>query len=51
MKMARFEEIESNKIDKYGVKWYMSALSKVSEDNGEEYLAVYLHAEHHFLRK
>lgn len=38
----------SNKTDKYGVKWSMSAYSYVSKENGEEYLGVGLYAEHNF---
>lgn len=37
----------SNVTDKYGVKWSVSARSLVCDD-GEEYLAVSLHAEHNF---
>ena len=53
MKMNTYEDNHSNGIDEYGVKWSITASSEVDdeEEGGEEYLYVYLHAEHHFKSK
>ena len=49
--MVNFVYTKSNQIDNYGVKWHLSARSNVDKDDGEEYLNIYLHAEHHFESK
>ena len=47
-KIDNLVDYKSNETDKYGVKWFVSAFSYVSENDGEEYLGIYLHAEHQF---
>lgn len=36
----------SKRIDKFGAEWFISVKSQSNETDGEEYLNVYLHAEH-----
>lgn len=49
--MTNFERIKSDKIEMYGVKWYISSCSVSCETDGEDYIDVYLIAKHNFERK
>lgn len=41
----------SKRIERYGVGWYTSGHSLIDEEDDEEYLKVYLHADHDFENK
>ena len=51
--MINFEEIESNEIEEYGVKWRLHAIlgtDEDDEDDDEECIDVFLYADHPFER-